>query len=658
MPPADQAVCVVTRQFPGQRTDAIWRILEANRAKYDSATPSAGQAEKRVQELETDLAATRRHLYAIERSSFWRLTSPLRWMAQAVKALQPTRAQPDQTSAPGPAPDRIPTYQDWIDGAESAAIAALLRPGAGHLPVTAPRLGVVLWTDDIRGGRVAEDLAAALTQLPPSCDVLVLCPKPALTAVAGAGAAAARPNITIEAGGSFAAALPAALQRMEAAYLCFHHLTDQIAPQALDLVTCALAEQPQIDLLFGDEDWIDMQGQRSQPFFKPGWDPELQRGQDLVGPFAFYRATRLRQLDQTSVAGPAWRYDVACRIAAASRPERIRHVPAVLCHRMAPMPAGYAAAMGRHAEMHLQAQGIAARVEPMEGPGAWQRVVYTLPEPKPFVSVIVPTRDRPELLRICADGVLNQTDYRHIELLIVDNGTEDAEALALLTALSSDPRVRVLRRPGPFNWSTLNNDAALAAKGEILVLLNNDIAVLRSDWMDALVAHALQPGVGAAGAKLLYQDGRVQHAGIATDRRGAPRHLFRFAAAEDAGPSGLLILAHSVWAVTGACLAVRRDVFFEVGGLNEGLPVAYNDIDLCMRLTAQGYRIVWTPAALLEHRELASRPPDHVGPRREQSQEERNRLARDWGTLIERDPFLNPNFNLTDERLQFRLSPL
>ena len=153
----------------------------------------------------------------------------------------------------------------------------------------------------------------------------------------------------------------------------------------------------------------------------------------------------------------------------------------------------------------------------------WQRIVYALPKPEPLVSVIIPTRDRPELLRTCTEGLLQRTDYPRIELIIVDNGTEDAEALTLIDELAKDGRVRVLRRPGRFNWSALNNDGARQAEGEVLLLLNNDIGVLHPDWMGAMVAHALQPGVGAVGAKLLYQDGRVQHAGITTDRLGIPR---------------------------------------------------------------------------------------------------------------------------------------
>ena len=397
--------------------------------------------------------------------------------------------------------------------------------------------------------------------------------------------------------------------------------------------------------MFADEDWLDSAGTRVRPFFKPGWDAELQRGRDLVGPLAFLRTALVRQATVSS--GAAWRYDLANQVAAATRPDRVRHIPAVLCHRLA-APASDDA-MRTAAAAQLGREGLAGRVEPVFGQSGFHRVVYELPQPEPTVSIIVPTRDRADLLGPCAQGILEQTAYRRLQLLIVDNGTVEPEALALIDRLATDERVVVLRQPGAFNWSALNNAAAARADGDVLVLLNNDIAVLQPDWLTVLVSHAVQADVGAVGAKLLYPDGRVQHAGLTTDEHGIPRHLFRYAPGDAPGAFGELAVAREVWGVTGACLATRRDVFFAVGGLNEALPVAYNDVDFCLRLTACGYRIVWTPWSVLEHRELASRPPDHSPGRKAAVHEERTRLLRDWGSLALRDAFLNPNLRLSDE---------
>ncbi len=407
----------------------------------------------------------------------------------------------------------------------------------------------------------------------------------------------------------------------------------------------------ELDLLFADEDWLDAQGRRSQPFFKPGWDAELQRGRDLVGPFAFYRAALVGEA--APVTGPAWLYDLANQVAAAAQPQAIHHIPAVLCHRTF-LPPGHAEACRAVAAQRLRKEGVAADIVPIADLPGCNRIVRKVPDPAPTVSIIIPTRDRADLLRVCCDSVLQRTEYPKFEILIVDNGSTELDALALLDRLAADPRVRVLQQPGPFNWSALNNVAAAEAMGSILLLLNNDIAVLNSDWLSVLVAHAVQPGVGAVGAKLLYPDGRVQHAGLTTDSSGIPRHLFRYLAGSDPGAFGMARMAREVWGITGACMAVPRDVFMELGGLNEAFPVAYNDVEFCLRLTARGYRIIWTPWSYLEHYESASRPSDLSEGRREQVMCELERLKRDWGSQILHDRYFNANLKLVDEQPHFR----
>ena len=293
-----------------------------------------------------------------------------------------------------------------------------------------------------------------------------------------------------------------------------------------------------------------------------------------------------------------------------SRPARIRHIPAVLVHRQAPDGAGPAdaAAVARH----LARRGAAgARVEANPRLPGTLRVRWPVPQPAPLVSVIVPTRDRAALLASCAAGVLHRTDYPALELLIVDNDSREAETHALFAQLAADPRVRVLRRPGPFNYAALNNDAAVAARGAVLLLLNNDVDVIHADWLAELVGHAVRPEVGAVGARLLFADGRVQHAGVALGVSGVAGHTDLLAPRSATGYGGRLALAHEVAAVTGACLAIRREVYAAVGGMDAThLAVAYNDVDLCLRVRERGLRVLWTPFAELFHLESASRPSD------------------------------------------------
>lgn len=631
-------------------TEATQRIVKANRAHFDT-----GANQHRINALEAELAGAqaeaavlRARLHAFETSTSWSLTRPVRWAAQVLRSRRRVEAVAS-TPVPVPSAPAPLRYEEWI-AAEAAWLPVPARPGPGRRPIKPVRLGLVLLADGH-----SLDLAGLLADCPGTCTILVLGKEAAWSAAAAQGRVLSMPvPLRFEP----VDAVGLALGHLDVEMLCFLDARDRLAPGALSLMADAAAQQPQPDIVFADEDRLDAGGQRMQAFFKPGWDRELQRGRDLVGAFAFFRTALIQAA--TPSPGPAWLYDLANQAAAAARPERIHHVPAVLCHRSALPPGdapGHAQAMRTAAAAQLRREGVAADVEPLPGRPGCHRVTYALPQPAPLVSVIVPTRDRADLLRACADGVLNGTGYPHLELLIVDNGTEEPDALALLDTLAADARVHVLRQPGPFNWSALNNAGAARAAGDVLVLLNNDIAVLQPDWLTVLVSHAVQPGVGAVGAKLLYPDGRVQHAGLTTDGTGVPRHLFRYEDGEAQGAFGLLAVAREVWGVTGACLAIRRAVFTAVGGLNEAFPVAYNDVDLCLRLTAQGYRIVWTPWSRVEHREMATRAPDHTGARREEVQEELARLMRDWGLLALHDPFLNPNLRLVGEQLCFREAP-
>ncbi len=605
-------------------------LTQANRKQFRRAEPSFGASrdymlllEQRLRLTSAERDQSQAEVRALHGSTSWRLTRPLRW---AMEALGPKRREaPTVDDTPEIPAFSPPTYDEWIAKSEAAVVAGLLRGSEGSSPVAPCRIGVV----QAEGGTAVPipPVASGLVQL-------LALPSQSETAPA---------------------AMVASLAQLDIDLVCFVPPHCTLSKDALALVAAVAAREPGLDIIFGDEDWLDENwqdgtGRRTRPFFKPGWSPTLQRERDLLGPCAFFRAG----LVATAMVGdgPAWRYDLANQVAAATRPERIGHIPAILCHRTTP-PGGYGEAIGAAVSVQLKRDGVRGRVEP--GSTLGHRVRYDVPDPAPLVSVIIPTRDHPELLGPCMEGLLHHTDYPRLELLIVDNGTVDPEALAMLDRLAGDPRVTVLRDTRPFNWAALNNQAARRATGALLLLLNNDIAVLQPDWLSELVGQAVQPGVGAVGAKLLYPDGRIQHAGITTDMRGFPRHPFRYAPGDDTGAFGELAHAHDVWGVTGACMAIPRDVFFAVGGLNEAFASSYNDVDFCLRLTANGYRIVWTPWSVLEHRELASRPADHSPERRAAAAAELHRLQADWGAFVQSDPTLHPSLELIDDQPHFVL---
>jgi GT2 family glycosyltransferase len=251
------------------------------------------------------------------------------------------------------------------------------------------------------------------------------------------------------------------------------------------------------------------------------------------------------------------------------------------------------------------------------------------------------------LLARCADGVLTRTDYDPLELIVVDNDSKEPETLSLLERLLADPRVKILSHEGAFNFAALNNRAVREARGEIVVLLNNDVEVTSALWLEEMVSQALRPEIGAVGAKLLYPNGRVQHAGVVLGVGHGAGHAFHGAQGDSPGYCGFLALTRRVSAVTGACMALRRSTYLEVGGLDEAnLPVAFNDVDLCLRLCERGYGVVWTPHSELRHLESASRGPDTDAERLARLQCDADYLRQRWPAILNGDPYYNVNCSL------------
>lgn len=270
----------------------------------------------------------------------------------------------------------------------------------------------------------------------------------------------------------------------------------------------------------------------------------------------------------------------------------------------------------------------------------------------PLVSVIIPSRDRAAMLARCVADVLTRTDYPRIEVIVVDNASRTWRARRLLARLRGDARVRILDFPAPFNWSAMNNAAACIAHGEVLLLLNNDVRAHQPAWLKEMARLALRPGTGVVGAKLLYPNHRVQHAGVSLTRGAVARHVFRHARADDPGHANMLVRRRVVAAVTGACMAIRRDVFDAVGGLEEvHLGITGGDIDLCLRVRAHGQCVMWTPFAVLEHHEAATRGLDLRDTHRDRLRREREYLVRTWGDLAQTDPYLPAGTICAGERI-------
>lgn len=456
--------------------------------------------------------------------------------------------------------------------------------------------------------------------------------------------------------GNIAAASNSALSLARGEFVALLDHDDELAPSALLEVASVLDPHPDADIIFSDEDKIDAKGRRFDPYFKSGWNPDLLLSQNAVSHLGVYRRDLVRRIGGFRDGFEnSWDYDLVLRAAEATAPQRIHHIPKILYHWRA---IDGSTAAGAATKPHAWEAGARAIAEALRRRGesgkvasavngTFYRVRRDLPDPAPAVTVIVPTRDRPDLLRDCIDGILTRTDYPPVELIVVDHDSRDPGAVALLDELRAKPRVTVMKVTGPFNFSAMNNQAVGIATGDILVFMNNDVRVERDDWLRELVSHAVRPEVGATGCRLLYPDGRIQHAGIVLGMGGVAGHVHRLLGRRDAGYFGRAALVQDVSAVTAACMAVRRQVFAEVGGFDaENLPVAFNDVDFCLRVRERGYRIVWTPHAELYHLESVTRGDDLTGQRFARFQRESAYMRRRWGEELDNDFFYNPNLSL------------
>jgi O-antigen biosynthesis protein len=272
-----------------------------------------------------------------------------------------------------------------------------------------------------------------------------------------------------------------------------------------------------------------------------------------------------------------------------------------------------------------------------------------LPTALPRVSILIPTRNQVHLLRTCLESLGALTDYPDVELIVIDNGSDEPDALAYLATLRARPGVQVLPMPlRPFNFSALNNRAAEQASGELLLLLNNDIEVIEPHWLRAMVAQALRAGVGAVGARLLYPDRTLQHGGVVLGlgRDGVASPAFKGLPLAAPGPAGRAQCLQAYSAVTAACLLVRKSLYQQVGGLDEThLAVAYNDVDFCLKLRAAGLRNLWTPQATLIHHESVSRGRDATAANSDRFATEAAWMRERWGAALRDDPAYNPNLN-------------
>jgi GT2 family glycosyltransferase len=448
-------------------------------------------------------------------------------------------------------------------------------------------------------------------------------------------------------------------------YVAFLDHDDELAPAALYEAVRALQERSYA-MLYSDEDRIEADGLgrvvHHTPFFKPGFDPDLLLGMNYLCHLVVVRRDVLGAVGGLRPGfDGAQDHELLLRVTEAIDATQVRHIPRILYHwRKLPDSASGTAAHAPVIEerilaavqAHLDRGSTGARAQAHADPfGAARafatRVRWPLPPVAPPVTVIIPTRDRLDLLKPCIESLVRtMSEYPGtLELLIVDNDGTEPATHAYLEHLESTKTARTVAFHGEFNWSAINNAAAREARGEVLIFLNNDTVVLSPDWCATLTAQALRPGVGAAGARLLYDDGTLQHAGVVLGVEGVAGHDSVGEAPERGGYFGRSHLQRSAAAVTGACLATRRELFERLGGFDElTLKVAFNDVDYCLRLLEAGYRVVYEPFAVLYHFESKSRGYDLAGAQLARQRAEAAVFRRRWSAIVDTDPFYNAHF--------------
>lgn len=433
---------------------------------------------------------------------------------------------------------------------------------------------------------------------------------------------------------------------------------DLITEDALYQTALRIIARPDVDMIYSDEDKIDDVGKRSSPFFKPDWSPDSFLSRMYTCHLAVYRLALLKRLGGLRIGYEGSQdYDLVLRLT--EHTTNIEHIPRILYHwrihsgsttsGMAAKPYATDAAVRSLTEA-LERRSEPGQVIPMPSAPGTYTIRYAITKPG-RVSVIIPTRDHGDDVDRCLRSLFGMTQYDDFEVVLLDNGSTEFKSLEIFAdwARMEPLRLKVIRHDVPFNYSEINNFAAAHSSGDYLLFLNNDTQITHADWMTAMVEQAQRSSIGAVGAKLLYSDGRLQHAGVVIGIGGVAGHSHRFSPGNAFGYFNQVCAVSNFSAVTAACLMMRRTVFNEIGGFDERLAVAYNDVDLCLRILDKGYRIVYVPHAVLYHYESQSRGYDVTPDQVRRDKEEQAFMERRWMISRWRDVHYSPNLSLRSE---------
>lgn len=465
--------------------------------------------------------------------------------------------------------------------------------------------------------------------------------------------------------GHISRATNSALELAVGEFVGFLDHDDLLKEEALYEVVKTIKSNPKVELIYSDEDKINSANKRFDPYFKPDWNLDLFYSHNLLTHLSIYRRSRLQEVNGVRVEFEgAQDYDLGLRFIEKINHINIVHIPKVLYHWRSHSESTsfssdtkpYAMLNGEKAlNEHFNRLHINAKAELI---GIGFRIHYELPQNPPLVSLIIPTRNGLSFLKKCIDSIVLNTNYPSYEIIIVDNGSDDNRTIEYLNNIKNREKFKVVRDASPFNYSALNNLGVSVAEGEIIGFINNDIEVISQSWLCEMVGHAIRPGIGAVGAKLIYPNNTLQHAGVVMGIGGWAGHSHKGFHRSSNGYFGRASLVSEFMAVSGACLLMKKDTYLDLGGLNEiDLKIACNDVDLCLKAKAAGFRNIWTPFAVLIHHESVSRGYEDDPIKIARFASEVKYMRNKWGDIFVNDPMYSPNLTLDREDFSFAWPP-
>ncbi|MBV8371260.1 MAG: glycosyltransferase family 2 protein [Candidatus Eremiobacteraeota bacterium] len=650
---------------PGDELRAYVRRLEAER---DELLERLENVDLWAEQTRASAEAVRPLLRSMQESKFWKARNA--WFALKHRlGMHPDGAQPpvDLIVADyAPLLSKRSAYERWLRAHDlRRSDEEVVRRLAALLPHR-PLISVIVPTYETPERYLRAALDSVLEQLYENWELCVAddaSRDPAVRATLQEYAAR-EPRVKLvlrERNGHIAEASNSALALASGEFVALLDHDDALTRDALFHVALLASEHPEADFIYSDEDKIDDLGRRSEPYFKPDWSPDSFLARMYVGHLAVFRRALVEEVGgfRPGFEG-SQDYDLVLRVT--ERTDRIFHIPRVLYHwRTHPESTSaetgsktYAYEAGRRAlEEALARRGEPGRVEQLPEPGSYV-VRYEIKE-RGKVSVIVPTRDHGEDVERALSSIFARASYENFEVLLIDNGSRDPRSLATFERwAAAEPRVRLLRYDVPFNFARINNHGARLSAGTYLLFLNNDTEVLAEDWMEGMVEQAQRPSIGAVGAKLLYPDGTVQHAGVVTGIGGVAGHAHKYADAASGGYFNTLRTTNNYSAVTAACMMVRREAYERAGGFDEALAVAFNDVDFCLKLRRLGLYNVYLAHVELLHHESKSRGYEDTAEKRARFEAERLLMMRRWRTAEASDPHYSPHLSVTAEDYSLR----